>query len=405
MNNTLTDCNSQLSAAAKMHVLMITGVYLPERNGAVLQCGQLMERLAHSTHFSVLTGTNNATSDGSACVDGIAVTRVFIPKDNIFKYIFGAARFYITLVKSLYKINLAHFHGYSKRNAFAILICRLLRKRVVVKMTSFGHDDPMSVRKGGILYWMTFRCSDAYIGLSPAFRSSYRLAGMPMNRYFAISNGVDLTRYAPVSINEREVLRGKYKFTVDEKIILFVGHFSPEKQPMLLYNAWIKLLELNISVKLVFIGRTSNHFEVDDEIVEIIKTDAVRRGVLQLIHFVEETSHVHEYMQIADIFVLPSLREGMPNALLEAMACELACVVRFLPGVTDWLIDENITGSLIYCDDPNKLAEKILHFCTEREAGKKMGSRARGFIENNFSIDVTSRKMFEMYEKTLSLCA
>ena len=125
--------------------------------------------------------------------------------------------------------------------------------------------------------------------------------------------------------------------------------------------------------------------------------------MLQLIHFIEESSLVHEYMQIADIFVLPSVREGMPNVLLEAMACELPCVVRFLPGVTDFLIGDNITGSFFYRDDSSELSEKISYLFTERESGKKMGSAAREFIENNFSIDLTSKKLFEVYKEILEI--
>jgi len=397
------DSNNQLSSDKRVQVLMITGIYLPEFNGAVIQCSQLMARLKQSINFSVLTGTNNATAFGSECVDDIEVTRVYMPKGKTFKYIIGAARFYLTLLRLLAKVDLVHFHGYSKRNALAMLICRLLSKKIIVKMTSFGHDDPVSVKRSGNLYWMAFKCSHAYIGLSPAFHSSYQLARMPTSLYYSIPNGVDLTRCTPVSATKREALRERYKFAVDDKLIIFVGHFSDEKQPLLLYKAWIKLLQLKIDVKLIFIGRTKNHFEVNDEIIEIIKADAIRRGVLQLIHFIEETSLVHEYMQIADIFVLPSLREGMPNVLLEAMACELPCVVRFLPGVTDFLIDDNITGSLFYRDDSIELSKKISYLFTERESGKKMGSAAREFIENNFSIDLTSTKLFDVYKEILEI--
>jgi glycosyltransferase involved in cell wall biosynthesis len=203
---------------------------------------------------------------------------------KIFKILMLKKNFFVDYIN---EFDLVHFHGYSKRNALAMLICRLLSKPVIVKMTSFGHDDPLSVKREGILYWMAFKCSQAYIGLSPAFLSSYQLAGMPTNRYFTISNGVDLTRYASVSINEREVIRQKYKFTVDDKLIIFVGHFSPEKQPMLLYKAWIKLLYLKFGVKLVFIGRTKNHFEVNNDIIEIIKADALQRGVLEFIHLLK----------------------------------------------------------------------------------------------------------------------
>ena len=399
----MKDFNSRLSADERVRVLMITGIYLPECNGAVIQCSQLMARLKQSINFSVLTGTNNFAAAGSECIDGIAVCRVYMPRGRIFKYIIGGAKFYLALLRSLAKVDLVHFHGYSKRNALAMVICRLLRKSILIKMTSFGYDDPLSVKRGGILYWMAFKCSNAYIGLSPAFQSSYQFAGMPKNLYFNISNGVDLTRYAPVSANKREALRETYKFALNDKLIIFVGHFSDEKQPLLLYKAWIRLLQLKIDVKLLFIGRTKEHFEVNGEIIKIIKADAIRRGVLQLIHFIEETSHVHEYMQIADIFVLPSLREGMPNVLLEAMACELPCVVKFIPSITDFLIDDNITGNLFYRDDANELAKKISYLITEHESGKKMGSAARKFIENNFSIDLTSKKLFEVYKEILEI--
>jgi glycosyltransferase involved in cell wall biosynthesis len=99
--------------------------------------------------------------------------------------------------------------------------------------------------------------------------------------------------------------------------------------------------------------------------------------------------------------VLTSQREGMPNVLLEAMACELPSIVRFLPGVTDFLVDDGISASLIYRDDPNDLAAKISLLFSERESGNKMGSTARHFIGNNFSFDLISRKIFDLYWKVL----
>lgn len=386
----------------KLNVLMITGVYLPESNGAVLQCSQLISNIGHSIHFSVLTGTNNEVFGGSDYVEEVSVTRVLIQKGQKLGYIAGAVRFFIQLTKLLKNTDLVHIHGFSRRNAIVIAISRILNKKVILKMTSFGHDDPLSIKESSpTFFWQLFKCCHAYIGLSPAFAISYQKAGLLEERYNFIPNGVDLDRYFPVSKNEKMALRQKYGFTEDDKIIIFVGHFSREKRPMLLYKAWVRLCEQEIGAKIIFIGHTENHFEVDDEIIKTIKQDALQRGILPLIRFVEKTSHVDEYMKIADLFVLPSIREGLPNVLLEAMACALPCVVSDLLGVTDWLIDDGATGVLFRSDDPDVLAGKITPYFAEHGIQQKMGVAARHFMESNFSCASTSQRVLDLYRKTM----
>ena len=390
-----------MSPEKKLNVLMITGVYLPEINGAVLQCSQLINNLGKAVNYSILTGTNDESTYGCVDIDGISVTRVFMPKRRKLKYIIGAAWFYIQLIRKLRKADLVHVHGFSKRNAIVIVISRILNKRVLLKMTSYGHDDPMTIRSGSYILWKLFKCCHAYIGISPAFLVSYRKAGLSEDRCSFIPNGVDLARYFPVSRNEKNSLRDKYGFARHDKVIVFVGHFSPEKRPMLLYWAWVKLCEQNIFAKLILIGHTRNHFEVDEGIIESIRQDAFQRGILPLINFVEETPHVDEYMKVADVFVLPSIREGLPNVLLEAMACALPCIVSDLPGVTDWLVDDSVTGVLFRSDDPDVLAGKIASYFAEHGMQQRIGMAARHFMESNFSGASTSQKVLDFYRITM----
>ena len=65
--------------------------------------------------------------------------------------------FFISLIKILKKIDVVHIHGYSKRNAIAILISRVLQKKIVLKMTSYGHDDPNSIKSGTSVLWKIFK--------------------------------------------------------------------------------------------------------------------------------------------------------------------------------------------------------------------------------------------------------
>ena len=389
-----------MSPKKKLNILMVTGVYLPESNGAVLQCNQLMNNLGGHIHFSVLTGANNKALDVNDCVDGVSITRVFMSNESPLKYIFSALRFFFILVKALMKVDLIHIHGFSKRNAIVILFGRIFNKKVILKMTSFGQDDPLSVKNGfSSIFWQIFKCCHAYIGLSPAFAISYQKANLSEKKFNHISNGVDLERFFPLSNYDRIGIRQKYGFSKDDKIILFIGHFSPEKRPMLLYRAWVKLYEKDIFTKLILIGPTKNHFEVDSEIVERIKQDAAEREILPFIRFVERTLHVDEYMKLADIFVLPSMREGLPNSLLEAMACGIPCVVTNLPGVTDWLVNDGRTGLLFQSDDPNDLSEKIIPYVTNQTASKQIGRAARHFMEDSFSSVSTSLQVLDLYRR------
>jgi len=391
-----------MSPDKKISVLMITGVYLPEINGAVFQCSQLINNLRKFINYSILTGTSNDLTYGSDHTDDVLVTRVFMPKKQKLKFIFGAAWFYIQLIRELRKVDLVHVHGFSNRNAIVIIISLIFNRKVILKMTSFGHDDPMTIKSCSLIKWKIFSYCHAYIGLSPAFLRSFKKTELLEYKYSFIPNGVDLNRYFQVTQNEKNVLRVKYGYSAQDKIIIFVGHFSTEKRPMYLYRAWVKLCELNICIKLIFIGHTRNNFEVDESIVKSIRKDAFQRGLLPLVNFVEETLYVDEYMKIADTFILPSIREGLPNVLLEAMACALPCIVSELPGVTDWLIDDGVNGVLFRSDDPDVLAAKIGFLFSEHGLRQKMGSAARHLIESNFASELTAQKMLDLYIKTMN---
>ena len=385
----------------KLNVLMVTGVYLPEINGAVRQCSQLIENLEECVNYSILTGTNDESLEGCDYIGGVTVNRVFMSKERKIKYIINALKFFLCLIRMLSNNDLVHIHGFSKRNAVVILSSLLLRKKVVIKMTSYGCDDPMSIKNYSLVLWSIFKCCHAYIGISPAFLLSYKASGLKEHKYKYIPNGVDLDRYSPIPKDERKALRLKYNFAEHDNLIIFVGHFSPEKRPALLYKAWVKLCEQNICTKLIFVGHTKDHFEVDAGIAESIRQDGFHRGILSLIYFVEQTLHVDEYLKIADVFVLPSIREGLPNVLLESMACALPCIASDLPGVTDWLIEDGLTGVLFCSDDPNVLAARIAPFFVENGIKKEMGLAARRVMEKNFSSASTSLGVVDLYRKIM----
>jgi len=115
------------------------------------------------------------------------------------------------------------------------------------------------------------------------------------------------------------------------------------------------------------------------------------------VRFVEKTNEIERFHRAADIFVLPSLREGMPNALLEAMASGAACIASRLPGVTDAIIEDGRNGLLVPPGEPAGL-EAALQRCFEnRESTRVLGMEARRTVCQRFNLDDAARRYFDAY--------
>lgn len=96
--------------------------------------------------------------------------------------------------------------------------------------------------------------------------------------------------------------------------------------------------------------------------------------------------------QDADIFVMTSNYEGMPNALMEAMASGLPCVSTDCPSGPSELITEEVTGFLVRLNDHNQLADKIARLLNNSELSKCIGDKARNEIKSKYTEDIISER-------------
>src|SRR6185295_16519569 len=107
---------------------------------------------------------------------------------------------------------------------------------------------------------------------------------------------------------------------------------------------------------------------------------------------------VHDYFRAADLFALPSIREGLPIALLEAMACGLPCVASALPGSTDTLIDSGQNGLLVPPDDRAMLTSLLASVLSSPTLAVRLGAGARATIESRYSIERTAVDWLDAYQ-------
>ncbi|MBT7555678.1 glycosyltransferase family 4 protein [Candidatus Woesearchaeota archaeon] len=380
----------------KLSVLMVTGVYYPEVNGATLQCMRVISTLKKDVNFSVLTTTKYKNIAKNNVIDGIDVYRHYIGNRlGKFSQLFGISWIFLTK-----KIDIVHLHGFSSRSALIVLISKIFNKKVIIKMTSFGHDDAISIQNKSRLFFLIYSLADTYIGVSPIFKEMYLKSELNERKYYQIPNGVDTNLFLPLAnVKEKNELRSELGLPIDISLILVVGHFSIDKSANHVLDAWLRIQkESNNQSGIVFIGSTdSNSFEVDRNIVNLIHSKS-KQFIGECVFFVEKTNHIEQYYQAADVYVLSSAREGLPNTLLEAMSCALPVISTRLKGITDWVLNHNVNGMMYDYGDIDALGILLENLLQDNNLCKHIGSNARTTIKDNFNILSTAEKIHKIYE-------
>jgi glycosyltransferase involved in cell wall biosynthesis len=385
---------------------MVTGVYDPETSGASLQCRQLVATLRASVDFQVLTTSANPRLPRRATVDGVAVTRVYVDPSRPPTKILAFAALTRAFARLAGSFDIVHFHGLSQKTMVLAVLARLWRKRTVIKLTSFGHDDAITMqRRGGAAFW-SYRTMDRVIAVSPRLEDAWRAADLDPSRIALIPNAVDSERFRPASAAERAALKRSLGWAAAQPAVLFVGFFSHEKRPDVLYRAWSALWDSGLPSTLVFIGKTrSAYYEVDASIAEAVRADAGRTGRAEHIVWVEHATDIERYYRASDVFALPTLREGLPNVLLEAMACAVPPVITRLDGVTDWIVEDQVTGRLVSPDDDRQLLDALRDLLENEPMRAAIGRAARAAVEQHFTPEQTAAKTLAVYRDLMSTVA
>ncbi|MBA7507586.1 N-acetyl-alpha-D-glucosaminyl L-malate synthase [subsurface metagenome] len=177
-----------------------------------------------------------------------------------------------------------------------------------------------------------------------------------------IPNGIDLDRFQ--DLNPRTIREG-LKVNSDERLILFVGGLKPTKGLEYLIQAMSSISQSEMKMKLLLVGQG----EERDRLEQLAKN----LGLSSYVKFVGEVPYkeVPEYMAASDVFVLPSLSEGFPNVILEAMASGMPIVATRVGGLAE-IIKDGDNGFLVEPGNPQQLAEKVLLILKDKELRERI---------------------------------
>jgi glycosyltransferase involved in cell wall biosynthesis len=131
-----------------------------------------------------------------------------------------------------------------------------------------------------------------------------------------------------------------------------------------------------------------------------LERDAERLGIADVVTFVGAIPSPWPFLADLDVFVLPSLWEGLPYVLLEAMAVGLPSVATAVDGVAEAIPDRRF-GTVVAPGDSTWLAREILALADDGQARADMGRMARAHVRATFSIDAMIRATVEVYHRVL----
>ena len=189
--------------------------------------------------------------------------------------------------------------------------------------------------------------------------------------------------YNPINMNS---FVGKAFNTNKEKIIVSVGRLEVQKNQIMLIDAFNEIRKKYDDYKLIIYGEGPYRKQLEDKINEL--------NLSSYVLLPGNKKNIFDEISKAELFVLSSNYEGMPNALIEAMCLGLPCISTKVSGATD-LIQDGVNGLLVDVGDTNDLTNKITKLIEDKEYAYKLANKATE-INNILDSDVICDKWLEM---------
>lgn len=390
-------------------VLMLIDTYpgsavLSDYSGEAIQLRALGPRLqAAGVEVRVLT-SHVARRDAEDEVDGVRVIRLAAPA-GLRRSARFAQRMPMWLLRHRREWDIVHIHSTARSALAALAATRILGKKSMLKFTLMGSDDAITVRESRLsgIKMRLLRLADAYAAPSTALAESVWAAGLPAERVARIPNGVDLSKFAPPTEDERARLRenllDRFQWPHDAVLALFVGGIEPRKGIGVLARAWPDVVRRVPHARLLLVGPRDG---ARAETAAQFENDLRAAGVAETAALAGFTGRPEDFYRAADLFVFPSRGEGLPNALIEAHAAGLPSVAAQIEGVTDDVVDEGNTGLIVPQDDVAELARALVALMQDDTRRRQMGLAARARAVECFSLDHVARQYVDLYAKLLS---
>ena len=424
---------------SRLRVCIICFMFSPLVGGSEVQAEKHARQLQALGHeVTVVTLRLNKQWPKTELLNGLPVVRVggwYRRNGTLHIGRFGHPFFDIAAFFTLWNLrkhyDVVHCMQLSSIGAIATLVCQLTRKPILLSIQSAGPNEQQQARiqregvslmadtlttlnadflKVGINDWIagdienvahfTFggnailrllkRSNAYYQVLSNRCRSYLTTHGFQLDHIERIPNGVDMNTFRPA--------RSLFDSSRIERDILCVSRLEYPKGVDVLLHAWGRMMHeqsdwrASLRLRLRIVGQ--------GVFLPQMKRIVEELGIQDSVEFLGMRRDVVDLLQQSWGFVLPSRWEGMPNALLEAMACRLPCVATRVSGSED-ILQDGVNGLLVEPENPAELATALRRIVEDAELAQTLANAAYTTIVNDYQLQTIVEQSLHFYYRLL----
>ncbi len=286
-----------------------------------------------------------------------------------------------------YECNIIQSHGY-KGHIIAYVLSRFFGATWVGMVHGWTNEN-IKIRIYNLLEKWLLRFPDKVITVSPVLQDTVSILRKGKSTEL-ILNAIDSSE---IPFDETlPDLREYYNIGCDEIVIGVFGRFSPEKGHKIYIRALEQVVQLHPKIKTFFVGEGAE--------MQNLKDLAMKCGVKDKVMFCGHQMYVGNYYRAVDLVVLPSLSEGLPNVVLEAMAMEKAVLSTNVGGVSE-IISHNDTGWLVEADNPISLAKMLISILDKKNLIEQIARNGNKSLYPKFSPVIRATKIIDVYNSML----
>lgn len=280
------------------------------------------------------------------------------------------------------EFDIIHTHTMEWPAIVSAKLGKALKKKVIIKDSTMNGFRCLRRYPSGPKLQRFIINHSCFVAMTSVIEKNLLAEGIPGEKIIRIPNGIEITDPKKENINPNTRLN-----------VLFVGNLyqQPAKGVDILIKAWVGVNKKFPHAKLFVVGEgaTRDYFQFTRLL-----------GIENSVRFEGKQSDISKYYAVASLFVLPSRREGMSNALMEAMLWGLPCIATNISGNND-LIEHNKNGLLVPVADISSLTNAICHLLSEPGRAHEMGLEARITIKHRVDIDIIADKYIALYKEII----
>lgn len=369
---------------------MVTPNFYPYIGGAEKQALELSKTLASMGARVLVVTRRTGGLPATEIIEGIEVRRIFAAGSGVVNALTFMTSCFLFLSRRSFACDVIHVHLAGSPALAACLAGFLFRKRVFVKVgggRGIGEIALSSRSWTGRIKLMLLRLfRPSFIAVTADLKEEMAEFGIGEG-VCVIPNGVDTDRYRPAT--EEEKRRAREGLGLPSGLcFLYVGRLAPEKRLEDFLEAFSRAGSVKEGASFcVFVGAGSER--------ERLHRHAEKLGLGERLRIVSPTGEIDRFYAAADVFVLPSVSEGLSNALLEAMSAGLAALGSRVGGTKEAVTKE--AGTLFAPGDVAGLTDAVSLYVSRPELALEHGRAARKTVLERYSLKRVAERYMEIY--------